>query len=39
MEGLKRGTGGKRIARGIGVVVRGEAVDGTGEVDVGEDSF
>ena len=32
MEGLKGGTGGKGIARGIGFVVMGE-------VDIGEDSF
>ena len=39
MEGLKGGTGGKKIVRGIVVVVRGEVEDGTGEVDVEEDSF
>ena len=39
IEGLKGGTRGKEIARGIVVVVRGEVEDGTGEVDVGEDSF
>ena len=39
MEGLKKGTGGKRIARGIMVVVREEVEVGKREVDVGEDSF
>ena len=39
MEGLKGGTRGKRIVREIVVVVRGEVEDGTGEVDVGEDSL
>ena len=32
MEGLEGGTGGKRMARGIGLVV-------IGEVEIGEDSF
>ena len=39
MEGLKGGTGGKKITRRIVVVVRGEVEDGTGEVNIGEDSF
>ena len=39
MEGLKGGTGGKKIAREIVVMVRGEVEDGIGEVNVGEDSF
>ena len=39
MEGLKEGIGGKGIARGIIVVVRGEVEGGKGEVDVREVSF
>ena len=39
IESLIEGTGGKGIARGIVVVMRGEVEGGKGEVDVEEDSF
>ena len=39
MSNLGEGTGGKKITRRKKVEVRGEVEDGTGEVNVGEDSF